>query len=395
MVNTCGVAMLKLGLKLTVTAFVGIFLGILLLEGLLHAVPSVLPAAVQNNLYLPNPQGVNLFSPVMLVRDGDLGWKLRPNIDISVIGAEGPYRVSTIQIGQHDDIGFRDDGIQPPVYAIAVGDSFTEGWSIDSAKNWVERLEKRTAHDWVNMGVRAWSSRQIAQIIKTFTPELEPSLVVWAFFINDFGETGLHNQILQEQAAAPVTTALNQLLQNRSAVWELGRFGLQLGPYRVREPKRTYHYTENGLNLLFFPDLWDDQIDPSHDVVRDGMATTEKLILETNQRVREQGHDFLFLIAPAAEQVYLSLLRTEMAASAFQAAMGKVDFAYLDGPTDRLLAFCREQELRCLDLTPAFRKMAAQHIQLYIPGDQHWNEAGNQLAADTIYDYLTANHLLP
>jgi len=388
-------AMLKLGLKLFFTSLIGVCLGMLLLEALLHAAPSVLPIAVQNNLYLPNPLGVTLFSPVMLVRDADLGWKLRPNIDIAVIGAEGAYRVRTIQIGRHDDIGFRDDGLQPPVYAMAVGDSFTEGWSIDSANNWVERLEKRTAQDWVNMGTRGWSSRQITEIIQTFMPELKPSLVVWAFFINDFGETGLHNQILQDQAAAPIATALNQLLQNRSAVWELGRFGLQLGLYRVREPKRTYHYTQNGLNLLFFPDLWDDQIDPSNDVVRDGMATTEKLILATNQRMHEQGHDFLFLIAPAAEQVYLPLLRTEMEAAAFEEAMGKTDFSYLDKPTDHLVAFCREQGLRCLDLTPAFRTMAAQQVQLYIPGDQHWNEAGNQLAADTIYDYLVTNHLLP
>jgi hypothetical protein len=61
----------------------------------------------------------------------------------------------------------------------------------------------------------------------------------------------------------------------------------------------------------------------------------------------------------------------------------------LDGPQRRILALCRDLEIQCLDLLPAFKKQA-RGLKLYQLQDTHWNLAGNQLAADLISDAILA-----
>ena len=49
-----------------------------------------------------------------------------------------------------------------------------------------------------------------------------------------------------------------------------------------------------------------------------------------------------------------------------------------------------------VDLLPAFRAHAQQPGELlHFRHDGHWTPAGEQLAAETIYDFLVQNHLVP
>ena len=56
----------------------------------------------------------------------------------------------------------------------------------------------------------------------------------------------------------------------------------------------------------------------------------------------------------------------------------------LELPQRRLTTFFAERGVPCLDLLPAFAKVP----DAYAPRDTHWNERGNQLAADTIAAWL-------
>ena len=57
--------------------------------------------------------------------------------------------------------------------------------------------------------------------------------------------------------------------------------------------------------------------------------------------------------------------------------------------TQRVLKeFLKSQDIPYIDMLPRF-KQVSEEKSLYIFRDTHWNEAGNQLAADILYEYLS------
>jgi hypothetical protein len=66
----------------------------------------------------------------------------------------------------------------------------------------------------------------------------------------------------------------------------------------------------------------------------------------------------------------------------------------LSHPNNLIVNFCRTHDIHCLDMLGQFQEQEKTR-RLYILRDSHWNEAGNRLAADLIFDYLEKNHLVP
>ena len=65
----------------------------------------------------------------------------------------------------------------------------------------------------------------------------------------------------------------------------------------------------------------------------------------------------------------------------------------LTQPDNLIVNFCREHNIHCLDLLGQFQEQGKTR-QLYALRDTHWNEAGNRLAADLIFEYLEKNQLI-
>jgi len=59
----------------------------------------------------------------------------------------------------------------------------------------------------------------------------------------------------------------------------------------------------------------------------------------------------------------------------------------LEYPNYRLSNYCKENNIHCLDLLGPFREKGKSG-GLYALRDTHWNEAGNRLAAEVIFQYL-------
>jgi len=68
-----------------------------------------------------------------------------------------------------------------------------------------------------------------------------------------------------------------------------------------------------------------------------------------------------------------------------------LDLSY---PDNLIVDFCRTHNIDCLDMLGPFQEQGKTR-QLYSLRDSHWNEAGNRLAADLIFEYLEKNQLLP
>ncbi len=65
----------------------------------------------------------------------------------------------------------------------------------------------------------------------------------------------------------------------------------------------------------------------------------------------------------------------------------------LSQPNTLIENFCRAHNIHCLDLLEPFQEQGKTRV-LYALRDTHWNEAGNRLAADLIFDYLEKNQLV-
>ncbi|RJR46788.1 MAG: hypothetical protein C4567_01770 [Deltaproteobacteria bacterium] len=68
----------------------------------------------------------------------------------------------------------------------------------------------------------------------------------------------------------------------------------------------------------------------------------------------------------------------------------KVDLAY---PNRLVGDYCRRHGILCLDLLPSFQEQGEART-LYKLRDTHWNEAGNRLAGELIFDFLAQHHLI-
>lgn len=72
-------------------------------------------------------------------------------------------------------------------------------------------------------------------------------------------------------------------------------------------------------------------------------------------------------------------------------AKENLDLSY---PDNLIVNFCRTHNINCLDILGQFQEQGKTR-PLYSLRHSHWNEAGNRLAADLIFEYLENNQLLP
>ena len=60
----------------------------------------------------------------------------------------------------------------------------------------------------------------------------------------------------------------------------------------------------------------------------------------------------------------------------------------LDRPQNLLWKFCQEHQIEFYDLLPTFQALQQQGQRPYLINDSHWNEIGNQLAAQYLFETL-------
>jgi len=126
--------------------------------------------------------------------------------------------------------------------------------------------------------------------------------------------------------------------------------------------------------------------DPPNEDFAAAWKLTEAIIARLNDEVAQRGSQLVVVIVGAPEQVYPEDWEATLAANP---AMQDIHW-YLDAPNRRLAEFLETQHIPYLDLLPIFRAAAAQpdSPQLHFRHDQHWTEAGHQLAAEAIHDLL-------
>lgn len=381
----------------------GLVFGLLLAEVALRLVPSLMPFALRTDLKVDDAaiDEAHHERSRLLMEDGYLGRILRPDATLHVEGhPDYTYDIATLSLGFGDG-GFRDDGLDGPVYAVAVGDSFTFGDGVSMDQTWVERLEASIGQEVVNEGVPGYSSIQNMRNLAAYSLPLEPQVVIWAFFNNDpaddwafqawlsSGEPSWgawqREQLAEEAAQAdePVedSNRMRAFLAQTSRVFAV----IDLAAQAADEPYQPY--VDETLDFRFkFSTVWSKYLNQDDERVQYGMELAQFNVLEGKRLADENGAALVLVLIPFKEQVYWPIVSRYVD--------GAEDYD-VDWMTDAMLVFCADNDLVCIDLLPGLRAHAEQGEQLYFRTDGHFNEAGHALAAQLIEDGLAAHDLLP
>jgi hypothetical protein len=384
------------------TAF-GLVFGLLLAEATLRFFPRLMPFALRTDLKVDDEaiDEAHHERSRLLLEDGYLGRVLRPDASLHVEGhPDYTYDIATLSLGIGEG-GFRDDGLNGPVYAVTVGDSFTFGDGVSLEQTWVERLEASIGHDVVNEGVPGYSSIQNMRNLAAYSLPLEPEVVIWAFFNNDpaddwafqawlaSGEPSwgawqrmqLANEATETDAQAADTDSLTTFLAENSRLYAVANLAAQAAD----EPYQPY--VDDTLDFRFkFDTVWNKYLNADDERVQYGMQLAQFNVLEGQRLAGEQGVELVLALIPFKEQVYWPIV------SRYVERPEDYD---VDWMTDAMLDFCADNDLTCIDLLPAFRARAEQGEQLYFRTDGHFNEAGHALAAELIEEGLAEHGLLP
>lgn len=365
----------------------GLLAALLLVEILLRVLGSVL---LPSNLRLALAVADTVAQQQTLYQqDAELGQVLQPDLDTAIsLSGDFSYRLRTSDLGL-GGVGFRDRDVQPPVYAVALGDSFTFGLGVDEEDSWVARLQETLGKEVVNLGQPGFGPVQEERMVQRYVRPLRPQVVLWMVFPNDL-EDGLLFNGMGGVAERP-TGRLDRLLgalRPFSRLALLIEFSLGRGPLVWAEGYERRTVGDDGAGggrvarprpneIFFHPDLLARQINLTDPTIDTGWWITRNAIASAAAEVQADGSELILVLAPPRERAYLNLL------SADPAVPYNTDELF-----GRFKALGDELGIRVLDLTPAFIQAAQDGDILYFQHDGHWNEAGNALAASAIADFL-------
>jgi len=327
-------------------------------------------------------------------RDGFLGYRMVPGMRESIPGPGGIYVAETVDLGFPDGIGFRDDGITPPVDSVFIGDSYVWGYGVELADSLSERYEALSGGDAVNLGMTSWTSPiQYARILDRYGVPLKPRYAfVEALVQNDFGD--LPNFLAWEASGSPksypewttdrvmryepdaLSYKLRRFFYDHSALGRLLSDRIQFGLNNPDSPPggAIARVTADGLDLHLnraeFPDARAGADPEQVRLFRQALVTMR----DTAARA---GIRLVVVVLPTKELVY----QNRFPDAASRAAR---DWRY-----DVLLELLRETGIPHLDLLPVLRAAAADGApQLYFAEDTHWNARGHDVAARALDDFV-------
>lgn len=367
------------------------------IEALARTWPALLPASVlaitgRATAGAKRQARVRSAWQALHVPDPVLGYRYRPHLDVRLYG--DPDLCFRLRTGSQ---GLRTEVAGSDVDVAVVGDSFALGFGVDEEETWSSRLQVLTGLAVANLGVGGFGSLQALRMLAAEALPLRPRFILWQLFEDDlwgasefrrWQESG-HPDFLawQEQqlslgqppvAASSRASSVRGFLFRHVIAYELAKYALRVGAYAIRRQKPAVVQV-GGRRLWLDPAagrIWSDFASAA---VQQGWTLTQKALLESQRLAEQAGVGLILVVVPAKEEVYQPWLRPPARGGPLP-LVGHV--------RKRLVQFCGEQGLACLDLYPAFAVAAAAGQALYLDRDLHWNAAGHALAARALSGYL-------
>lgn len=329
------------------------------------------------------------------VGDDRLFGRLKPNLDgVPILTGETTWHLTTEGLG-FEEIGFRSEAAEE-FTGVVVGDSFAMCMSVEADECWVTTLSQDSGVAWANLGMVGTGSYSHLHYLEDYGWPLAPEVVVWQFYINDFGNDYEHqlteavgcpreeavpegDEVVAEPAVEPLSSRLKGGLSRTFVSYNV-MVPLLKGELLNNVSQQTIPFFEqfetiHGQTFVVHFSGYEDEV-----MTNTGIGLTQEALLAAQAQAAAREVPFLLLIAPANFQVYREILPEDIPEPILEAA------AAWDAHLDGLVAFAEESEIDYVDLRPFLQEQAAAGVELYQDFDTHWTAEGNRLVGE----YVTA-----
>jgi len=293
--------------------------------------------------------------------DADLGWTGRPHGD-------GWYVRRNDDIRSHfayNGLGFRDEELPGPgsIRLLFLGDSFLEALEVDYEQSFQKRTELslrehlgRTV-DVVSIASQGYSTAQQLLAYGKFGSAVDPGMVVLFFYTgNDFTDN------LRREFAHLDETGRLVLPDRTASSFEI----LRQQFFRwVYESSHLVFFLKNTAENVANVRIADEskKATPASKVER--IALTDSLIARLQDWVVRDGRMFSMVIIPSDRELMAGDRES----------------------TEHLVGFCDERGIPVINLFPLLSR------EDYFHYDEHLNERGHGVVADTLASFLMSRHV--
>ena len=338
--------------------------------------------------------------PKLLEFDAHTGWRKRASFVAHRSGREFSVTIRT------NEYGLADDPLGSPLKpagrfrVLVLGDSFTQGFTVDRKDLYVDLLEQRWKAegrdvDVINAGTQAWSTDQEVEWLRRNGEQFQPDLVVLAAYENDIYWNGSptyeQRDTPKPRFDADGELASGELRDLGPRPWTDDWATSLLAKSLVRRANPDYYFRPEGaaspVSREFAPLFVREPefLAASIDGTRGALRALER-------SCRQLGAAAFVVPIPSH-----SAIDPDYRASFAATRLGGVaDEAWSpDKPVDTFLALAREVGLPTLDPRPALRAASAAGESLYFDVDWHLNPAGNRVLASFLHDELDRVQAFP
>lgn len=344
-------------------------------------------------------------------------------------GFEGDVYVD--ECDRHVHLRFQNDGFRGPERSVekpsgvrraaVLGDSMIAAIATDESQTLVEQLQALLNAEggdvtWevMNFGVSGSSPGQQLVLYRNIVAKYQPDVVLCAFFVgNDLSDmssrigTNPHlyfdvdeqDRLFQEPYSSARATATQWLNRHsRFYIWQ--KLALNRTAHQARrmirqraaaQAKPPTHQAKPraGDGRWLDPGQWVYLSQETEDVAH-AWKITGKVIEQFQREVTAAGGRFAVLVVPSPEQIYDDYFgEVARAAGSYGAHF---DAAH---PDRRLADLCALAGAPIILLRERFREFSPAHRtdvvdqRLFIGGRGHFNDAGNRVAAEGVFEFLT------
>lgn len=379
---------------------VGIALG--MMELLLRTFPNWVPAEVRVNPPVRRVRAYIDETYDLRRSDGDLYHLMRGTI--APLSPEEDQVVAHVHMTT-DEHGFRNPPPEKATYGIvALGDSFTRASGV--ATPWPQKLAEYTGNDVLNLGDVGFGPQDELKVLRQYGLKKRPQWVILAYFEGN----DLHDAVAYEHANPFILARFGRYILSRSIdAWHEKLWGRAQA---ANAPSYRYPVTVtiNDTNLeMAFYSYYIAWLSVNYETIES--SQNYGLVRETIMKMKELSEAanarFLLVYIPTKFHVYLPYLDdAEILARVFadvptlelneagflqftnQIATPELTRQHIDDQAHLLADFAADNHIDYIDLTPTFQKEAGASAELYFPFDTHWNQRGQDLAAQTIAKYI-------
>ena len=343
--------------------------------------------------------------------------------------------------GSWDKNGFRNHSVPNKADIVIMGDSQTQGVNAKMDEAWPQVLARLSGKTVYQM---AFIERGVPQhyFLLDQALEFDPSLVMVGLYLGndlldaynlvynyDFWQKwrlpesdGSDLQIRDEEVRTMINYGvdknslsfylikLRQWLRSKSYFYALLGDGTRkireaLGLAETKEekqrrieqwisshPEEGYIYPDDKVKTILSPSYRLKTVDLSDPQTTEGWRLTQLMLKEMNSKINSYNKKFIIVIIPTKELVYGTFMKNKdiIIPENLVEIISKED-----NLKNAVLQFCSEQNIICIDTTPALAQALQEGIRIYPESlNGHPLARGYEIIAKAVYNFLQSSNLL-